>query len=244
MEDRTRRPNAFQLLLDIVDRPARALSEVASHPGWRWVLPALIVLAAAVASVVLLRSLAEQQPLSLLRLQLQTVPVERIAPVESLLAQINEPWVALGLSIGARIVALILGWLIALLILYLAIIIGGGETQPSRVLAALPWLWVPFALRDMVQTVYVLYRGSPMANTGLSYLVSTGHTAEDLANVWYHVLKQVDLFALWHLVLIYVLFRVVPSFGRAKAFVLAVVYAAVSIGVRLLPMLLPGGLLR
>ena len=104
--------------------------------------------------------------------------------------------------------------------------------------ATLPWTWLPFGLRHIVQTGWMLYRNRLVANPGLSYFVSTGKPTEDAANVLFNVLGHVDLFAVWHLVLIYVVLRVVPRFGKAKALVLVSLYAALNLGLRLLPTLL------
>jgi hypothetical protein len=135
-------------------------------------------------------------------------------------------------------VGLVLSWLVASVILYFGMLVAGGEVSFNGLFATLPWAWLPFALRDGVQTAWILYRGRLIANPGLSYFASTGEPTEDTVSILYSTLSHADLFVLWHLALIFVVLWVLPRFGKAKAFVLTLVYAGLSLGLRLLPVLL------
>jgi len=48
------------------------------------------------------------------------------------------------------------------------------------------------------------------------------------------------LFALWHVILVLALLVTVARFSKGKAFILTLVYAALSMGLRLIPALLSG----
>ena len=83
-----------------------------------------------------------------------------------------------------------------------------------------------------MQSVYVLIKREMIVNQGLSYLVSTGKPTADAGNLAYAALSVLTLFWLWHLFLVFKLFRVGPKFGAAKAIVLTLLYAALAVGVR------------
>jgi hypothetical protein len=113
------------------------------------------------------------------------------------------------------------------------VLIAGGELEFKRILAAVPWLSLPFALELVLQAVFVLTQGHLIVNQGLSYLVSVGKPMEDMRNLTYVALGQVTLFGLWHWVLVYALLRRAANLGGNVAFGLTLVYAALGVGARL-----------
>jgi hypothetical protein len=80
-----------------------------------------------------------------------------------------------------------------------------------------------------VQAAVVAAQRSLIVNQGLSYLVSVGDPLKDARNVAYVLLSQVDLFSLWHLVLVYAASRALFRFGRNKAVLVTALYAAINL---------------
>jgi len=238
MEETRQRSHSFSLLVSLIDRPATALAEIAAYPRWRWVLPVVLLVGTMIASTVLTGPLMVKEAQQAAQQQLATLSPEQAKMVQAQMARFQQPRVLLAMAIGTGLIGLLLAWLLASAILYFSVLIGGGELDFNSLFATLPWTWLPFALRDAVQTGYILYQRKLIANPGLSYLVSTGKRTEDARNLLYNVLARVDLFTLWHLVLIFVVLWVLPRFSKRKAFVLTLVYAALSLGLRLLPVLL------
>jgi hypothetical protein len=202
------------------------------------VLPTVLLVITMVAAVILTGPLTVVQAQRAVQQQLAELPPETVEMARSQIERFQDPQVLLATAIGTGLLGLFLSWLVASAILYFSIVIAGGDAAFNSVFATLPWTWLPFALRDVVQTGWVLYRNSLVANPGLSYLVSTGKPTEDAANLLYNALGRVDLFTLWHLVLVFVVLRVLPRFSKGKALVLVLLYAALSVGLRLLPVLL------
>ena len=56
--------------------------------------------------------------------------------------------------------------------------------------------------------------------------------------------SQIDLFGLWHVILIYVLLRVVAGRGRGSAALLTFLYALIQVGLRVLPTLAGGAFVK
>ncbi len=238
MEETKRRPFAVSLLVSLIDRPATALAEIAAYPRWRWVLPVILLIGAMIASIVLTGPLTVEQTQQAVQQQLATLPAEQAEMARAQIARLQQPQVLLAAAIGTGLIGLLLSWLVASAILYFGVLIAGGDVSFTGLFATLPWTWLPFALRDVVQTGYILYKNELIANPGLSYFVSTGKLVEDAGNLLYNVLARVDLFTLWHLALVFVVLWVLPRFSKGKAFVLVLVYAALSLGLRLVPALL------
>lgn len=238
MEETKRRPFAVSLLVSLIDRPATALAEIAAYPRWRWVLPVILLVGAMIASIVLTGPLTVEQTQQAVQQQLATLPAEQAEMARAQIARLQQPQVLLATAIGTGLIGLLLSWLVASAILYFSVLIAGGDVSFTGLFATLPWIWLPFALRDVVQTGYILYKNELIANPGLSYFVSTGKLVEDAGNLLYNVLARVDLFTLWHLALVFVVLWVLPRFSKGKAFVLVLVYAALSLGLRLAPALL------
>ena len=238
MEETKRRPFAVSLLVSLIDQPATALAEIAAYPRWRWVLPVILLIGAMIASTVLTGPLTVEQTQQAVQQQLATLPAEQAEMARAQIARLQQPQVLLATAIGTGLIGLLLSWLMASAFLYFSVLIAGGDVSFTGLFATLPWTWLPFALRDVVQTGYILYKNELIANPGLSYFVSTGKLVEDAGNLLYNVLARVDLFTLWHLALVFVVLWVLPRFSKGKAFVLVLVYAALSLGLRLAPALL------
>ena len=238
MEETKRRPSAVSLLVTLVDRPATALAEIAAYPRWRWLLPVILLIGAMIASIVLTGPLTVEQAQQAVQQQLATLSAEQAEMARAQIARLQQPQVLLATAIGTGLIGLLLSWLMASAILYFGVLIAGGDVSFTGLFATLPWTWLPFALRDVVQTGYILYKNELIANPGLSYFVSTGKPVEDAGNLLYNALARVDLFTLWHLALVFVVLWVLPRFSKGKAFVLVLVYAALSLGLRLVPALL------
>ena len=238
MEETKRRPSAVSLLVTLVDRPATALAEIAAYPRWRWLLPVILLIGAMIASIVLTGPLTVEQAQQAVQQQLATLSAEQAEMARAQIARLQQPQVLLATAIGTGLIGLLLSWLMASAFLYFSVLIAGGDVSFTGLFATLPWTWLPFALRDVVQTGYILYKNEMIANPGLSYFVSTGKPVEDAGNLLYNALARVDLFTLWHLALVFVVLWVLPRFSKGKAFVLVLVYAALSLGLRLVPALL------
>jgi hypothetical protein len=153
-----------------------------------------------------------------------------------------ERFMTLPIIVGGSAINAVLGtgggWLIAAAILYFGCLIAGEDLTFGRVFAITPWLWLPFALQGFVQAAWVGFTGALITTPGLSGLVATGNPLEDARNFDFALLSHVDLFALWHVVLVYAGLRGLTGMRAGKAIGLTAAYAALSLVVRLIPVLI------
>jgi hypothetical protein len=76
---------------------------------------------------------------------------------------------------------------------------------------------------------------------GLSFLVATGDVLQDARNPFYLVLGRLDIFWLWHLLLVVLGLSVAARMGRGKSLLLTLLYAVLTLGLTVLPTVIFGG---
>jgi len=218
--------NTAQLLISMIDRPATTLSYVGQKPGWAWITPALLALVVLVVLNIASAPLISQLALRRVQQQMAGLPPQQAEQMAGQIEMFTSPTVmAISASIGG-LIALAVIWLVSAGILYFLGLVLGGEANFAQSFAILAWSWLPHSLRNLVLAAYVAYSGK-MINQGLSFLVATGNQIKDAANWLYVLLSQVDLFYLWHLILVIIGLIAVGRLSRAKAIIAGVIYLAV-----------------
>jgi hypothetical protein len=109
-----------------------------------------------------------------------------------------------------------LGWGILSGLLHLASTLLGGRGTMSSALNITAWASLPFALRDILRVIYMLISEHPIISSGFSGFI-TGTTGGAL--FFANLLKHVDLFFLWHILLLVLGFSLLENLplGRAIA---------------------------
>jgi hypothetical protein len=228
----TQLSSSLSLLAGIVDRPSATLAEITAHPRWRWVLPMTLAILAMIASVVVAAPFLAVEAKLQMAAVLSRMPAEQLAQMPKQMAMFQTPLFVGASAALTGILALLIGYLLQAAALYFGSLIAGGEIDFGRLFAATPWLGLPFVLESVVQTVYVAVNGRLVINQGLSYLVSTGSRTADAGSLAYAALGMLTLFWLWHLLLSFKLLRVGPRLGGGAAFIVTLLYAVLSVGVR------------
>jgi len=233
-------PSSLSLLLGMIDRPRSTLVAVLARPRWKWLLPLLICLAAsALLLAVSLEDLSQQAvqqqaaAMQALDAQMQAMSAAEQEQMRQQMAALTGP-LFLGLTTfvtGA--LGLLFGWLLGAGILSLGLAVGGAAVSYASLLTALSWTWLPFALRDLLSAGWAVVTGAVRVNPGLSYFVATGDRVADAADPLWLLAGQVDLFWLWHLVLIYALLKAARP--RGSAWGLTLVYAVIYLVIRVAP---------
>lgn len=240
-------PHSLALLIGIIDRPRATLAAVLAQPRWKWLIPLVICLAATallllVSADELSQQAAQQQTAAMLALedQLQGMTEAQRAQMRQQMGTFTSPLVLGLIGFATSAISLLIGWLIGAGILYFGLAIGGSEASYAPLVVALSWTWLPFALRDLVSSGWTLATGVVRVNPGLSYFVSTGDSVADARNALWLLAGQIDLFWLWHLVLIHALIKAARPRGGALG--LTIVYTLIYLAIRVGPALLAAGL--
>ncbi len=220
---------------DILTAPSLALARVSTVQTRSWWFPALLSVVAPLLHVALTMNLQIARVQKGIALRLSNMTPEQADAARPMLERMLQPNALLLTTITQVVFGLLITWAIGMLILYLGISLLSSSPRPGGLWAALTWTWTPFAIRPLVQLAWNLYADSLIKYPGLSSFFATGKIAEDQRNPVFIAATQMDIFAIWHLILIYLLLRVVGRLGNGGSLLLTIVYAAIQIGAHLLP---------
>lgn len=235
----------WRLLFGLIDQPGATFKLVLARPRWRlWAVPLLIlILAFAVVTVVSLpfaQELARQQA----ELSLAELPAAQAEAARATMDVSLSTPVLLASTLGFGIAALIVGLMAQATFLYFsALIAGGDDLNFGSVFTVSAWSRLPLALGLLVQAGYIGLSQQGVRYPGLSFLVATGDLMQDARNPLLPLLARLDLFWLWHLLLVAVGLAIVARFGRGKSLMLTLIYAALTLAFAALPSLLFGGMM-
>jgi len=149
---------------------------------------------------------------------------EQQAQVESIAAS---PFIIVVFPTVGSVIGLIVGWLAWAGALYLAGVALGGRSPFGSMFRTVVWAWLPYVIRGVLQTIYILATGQVITHPGLS-----GIAAE--SPVLSAFLSRIDLFLVWNLVLLIIGVGVVTHLPRRKSAIVTlgvwVLFTAVSLG--------------
>ena len=230
--------SSLALLVSLIDRPAETLRQVAATPRRRWVLPLLLSLASIGVFLGLAAPYMQKMAEQAARLQLSTMPPEQAAAAEQQIARFTSLPMIVGSGAVTSVIGVLLSWVIAAAILYFSCLIAGEDLTFEQMIAIAPWLWLPFALQGFVQAAWVAATGQMITAPGLSALVASGNQMQDARSIPFALLSRIDLFAAWHIVLVYAGLRGLTHMRAPKAVTLTAIYAILSLAIRLIPTLI------
>lgn len=232
-------PALGSLFVSLIDKPGDTFQTLAARRGvWRWLLPLLIsFLALAVLAFVqtpytmeLARQQAEQQ--------LATMPPEQAeAARQSMAFSFSFPFM-LSMTLVFGLLALAVILLIQAAFFYFGgLLLGGSEMTFGAIFTMTVWARLPLALGALVLAGFIAVSGRFIQYPGLAFLATTGDVMQDAANPMIALLAGVDLFWAWNLILLVIGLTVIARLSRIKAALLVMIFAALSLGVTLLPSL-------
>lgn len=232
--------NTFRLLIDIIAAPSETLRRVSEVQPRSWWLPALLSVVSALAYLGVTLGETAAEAAKQAQLQLGTLTPDQAAAAAPMIERFTSPAFLFGSGAVTILLGLLIAWGLASLLLYFGASLAGEQVKIGKLWPAIVWTWIPFALRGFLQTAWSAVNGSLIHYPGLSYWFATGDTVHDQTQPLFALASQIDLFGLWHVVLIYLLLRVVARLGGGGAIILTLVYAIITLALRLIPALLGG----
>ncbi|HEY52802.1 MAG TPA: hypothetical protein G4N94_05030 [Caldilineae bacterium] len=225
--------NVLVDLLDIIAAPGQALRRISFHPR-SWWFPALLSLLSAILLlwVNLDYLLVIGQKLAQIQLSNQNLTPEQLETAQTAMERFMQPNFMLIQGAIGILLGLLLAWVLSTLLIFLSASIGGANPKATSMWALILWTWIPFVIRNLVYSAFGMFTDAFVRSPGLSYFIATGDLAKDQTNPIYVAATQVDIFSLWHLILIYVLLRAAIGMGKGGAIAVAILYALVNVGLR------------
>ncbi len=221
-------------LAGIVDRPMETLQRVYQHARGAWVGPLLIVIAAMLCLSVVSAPYAAELARAQVEQQVRGLSQAQADQVRAAMTRLTPAVMSVSAAAGS-LLSVGIALLVSSGVLYFAGLLVGAELNFAPLLTVMAWCWLPFALQSLTQAALIIYRRGLIVNKGLSWLVSVGESTKDRANFLYYLLGYVEIFALWHLVLIWAGARGAGKVSRTQAFLMTLAYAILTIGLGWIP---------
>jgi hypothetical protein len=236
IQPRSNRSWRFDHTVPLLVRPRKTMADIvaADRPLWR--APILFLLLVTVAHALLAGSInaaARAGGEVVLPPNFEFWTPEQQAQYQQAATATNNPTFnyvlpALGAVLGALLMWLVVSWL-----LHLVLTLLGGRGSSQGAINVVAWASLPFVLRAVVQIVAMLLTDSLVAGGGLSGFAAAG---EGSFNVFLaSVLSQIDLYFIWHVILVYLGARLSSRLPRGKTWLAVLLVFALVMAVRALP---------
>ncbi|MEM7115277.1 MAG: Yip1 family protein [Chloroflexota bacterium] len=242
------RPSWFSLLIGIFVRPRQTFELIREHGGSGWLLTAVfIIILTALPTIVAGPILQERARQEFLEVQEQFDPPPEFAD-QGVPDAIGSPLITVALpAVGSVFAVILAGWLIWSGAVHLLSMMSGGRNTFLQLLQTAVWAWLPYSLRDLIQTIYILVTGTIIENQGLS-----GFAPVDQADIFTQpepsqlalnqLLGYIDIYLFWNLALLVLGISIMAQFSRRKSFGIVLIIWSLFTLLSLLPSLLIGGI--
>jgi hypothetical protein len=207
----------FDWLPDAFFHPRRAFARIANASGV-WLTPILILSLMAVMGALVagtIRQAAAQSGQVNLPPDFQYYSPEQQAQFQQALSATSSP---VFLYVFPALVALSrvwLGWLLVGGLLHLVMTLLGGRGDTGAVMNLVAWAGLPFAVRDLVRIIAMLFSRQLIASPGLSGFAPLG---EGFGNSFLaSLLGSVDVYLIWYFLLLVLGVRLGNGISRLKA---------------------------
>jgi hypothetical protein len=222
-----------RLLWGMIVRPRATLGYLRERGGRTWWVPALLAVLLVVLPTVVAAPIATRQAReAVLATQEQwgeqqegKMSAEEQVQMEQAMSVAASPLITVVFPAVRGAVGLVVVWLVWAGVLHLAGLALGGRSTFGQMVCMVVWTWLPYTLRGLLQTVYILVSSQIIANPGLSGFAQGSHTADELVPaspslgqiVLRALLRQVDVFLFWNLILLVIGVMVTTHLPRRKA---------------------------
>ena len=161
---------------------------------------------------------------------------EQQAQLQQAMAATSGPVFTYLLPAVVTVLGVYLGWLILGWVIHLGLTLMGGRGSSRQALNVVAWTLLPFAIRDVVRITAMWLTGQPLTTLGLSGFAPAGDG--NLTIYLTALLSFVDIYLLWHILLLLIGVRAAETIGRAKAWSVVLLVTIASLLIRALPALI------
>lgn len=223
--------SVMALMIGVLIRPQATLAYLKDNHRRAWWLPAILIMLLTVAPVVVgSRSSSPEMGSPTAGAMISGVKGIAVEP-QAMPGMETPPSTSTSggpglLTLGGAILGTPVAWLIWGGALSLASVFLGRSSSFGQMFRLTVWTWLPYGIRGLVQTVYILATGHPIVNAGLSgfvvdksvsAIISPGPGQLALASI----LGRVDIYLIWHLLLVSVGLMAFTNLTRKKAWTAA-----------------------
>lgn len=199
-------------------RPRDTLREIANQPGSIWITPLLVLTLTAILLVVVagpIKQAAAQSGQVELPPEFQYLSPEDQAKIQEAMAATQGPVFVYVFPALSAVAGVWIGWLVVGGLLHLSLTLLGGRGATGAAMNLVAWSALPFAIRDLIRTLYLLSADRLIAEPGLAGFASAGGSVFSL--YLNKLLAAVDIYLVWQIALLVIGVRVASGLSRSKA---------------------------
>jgi hypothetical protein len=208
----------FQWVFPALFKPRQTFGEIASQHGAVWFLPMLILSLTSVAEVLAAGWLKRMAALSgqvTLPPDFEFFPPEQQAQILQAIEASSGPVFMYVFPTLAVLIKIWLGWLLVGGLIHLTLTLLGGRGHTRATMNVVAWASLPFAVRALVRAVALVSTRTLINNPGLSGFGPTDGL--DMSLYFIALLSLVDIYLVWHWVLLAIGSRTVSNLSSGKA---------------------------
>lgn len=205
----------FSRLFPVLRHPTSAFTEMLSEARGTWLTPMLLLTLTTIVVVVVAGYFRSQSSM------MGEVPLppdwQYWSPemqndyMQAQQADQGTAFVYILPLVGA-LTAVWVGWAFVAGLLHLGSTLLGGRGSMQNALNVVAWASLPFVLRDILRIIFMLSAGHVIVSPGLSgFVANPGFLSQ--------VLARVDLFWIWHVILLVIGLAIADGLPRHKALV-------------------------
>lgn len=208
----------FDWLVGVAIHPRRTFEQIATQPRGVWLLPMLVLTLTTLGRVLVSGSIRQRLLLSAgptLPPNFEFFSPEQQAQFMQAAQSTTGPVFMYVFPAIAALLGIWIGWLLVSGLLHLVVTLLGGRGETSYSINLVAWASVPFVVRDLVRIVAMLATGGLIESTGLSGFAPANPSGE--ATYLAALLSAVDIYLIWHLLLLIIGVRAGNGLASGKA---------------------------
>jgi len=208
----------FEWVVPVLIRPGRTFAKIAAQSAGVWLVPMLILTLAALAGVLSAGWVKQAAALSgevQLPPDFQYYPPEMQAQYMQAMQATSSPVFLYVFPAITALAGVWIGWLLVTGLLHLLLTLMGGRGDTLASLNVVAWAGLPFAIRDVVRTVYIVSTRQLIISPGLSGF--SPPASEGLIAFLVEFLHVIDIYMIWNLILLVIGVRATTNLGVGKA---------------------------
>ena len=245
----TTSPNFFGMVWGVVAKPRTTFATLRNGNGRAWIFMALLGMILVTLPIIAkapVDARQAEQTREQLQEELQNQPGFEAGgvDVEQATSFATSPILTTVLPAIFAVIGRVFSWLLWSGALYLLASMVGGRSGFGQMLQVVIWAWLPYALRSILQAIYITATQTAIAHQGLSGFA--GMPTADPSNpfavelpstgtaVLYTFLGQIDLYLFWNLALLVIGITAVTKLSRRKSIGLVLIVWVVFMAIRLI----------
>lgn len=231
----------FDWLLPALFQPRRTFARIAAAETAVWQTPILILILTGLIRTLVNGSVKAAANLAAANSGapppgFEYYTPEQQAQLQQAMAATSGPVFTYLLPSVVAVIGIYLGWLILGWVIHLGLTLMGGRGSSRQALNIVAWTLLPFAIRDVVRIAAMWATGQPLTALGLSGFAPVG---EGTSTIYLTALLSfVDIYLLWHILLLLIGVRAAEPISRAKAWSVALFTVIAFLLIRALPALI------